>query len=54
VLAVECVETRVWAAVSGADAEKIGSKPVPQEVIEKFSVKNNPGKVRQRPRRTPR
>ena len=38
VLAVECFETRVWAALSAADPERIVSKPVPQEVIEKFSA----------------
>jgi 4-hydroxybenzoyl-CoA thioesterase len=54
ILAVECIETRVWAAVSGADPEKIVSRPVPQEVIEKFSAKNNVSKARQSPRRTPR
>ena len=39
VLAVECVETRVWTALSATDPEKIESKPVPREVIEKFSAK---------------
>jgi 4-hydroxybenzoyl-CoA thioesterase len=38
VLAVECFEIRVWAAVSEADPERIESKLVPREVIEKFSV----------------
>jgi len=37
VLAVECFETRVWAAQSAADPEKIESQPVPREVIERFS-----------------
>jgi 4-hydroxybenzoyl-CoA thioesterase len=37
VLAVECVETRVWAGRSAVDAEKIESKPVPDEVIRRFS-----------------
>jgi len=46
VLAVECVETRVWAVISASDPEKIKSKLVPQEVIEKFSAKQPPGKVR--------
>jgi 4-hydroxybenzoyl-CoA thioesterase len=41
VLAVECFEIRVWAAVSPMDPERIESKPVPSEVIEKFSAKNN-------------
>jgi 4-hydroxybenzoyl-CoA thioesterase len=40
VLAVECFETRVWTALSADDPEKIESKPVPREVIEKFSVKH--------------
>lgn len=39
VLAVECFEIRVWAAVSEQDPEQIQSKPVPREVIDKFSVK---------------
>jgi 4-hydroxybenzoyl-CoA thioesterase len=43
VLAVECFETRVWAARSGDDPERIESKPVPQEVIERFSATNKPG-----------
>lgn len=38
VLAVECFEVRVWAAVSEADPERIESKPVPREVIEMFSA----------------
>ncbi len=42
VLAVECFETRVWAALSASDPERIVSKPVPQEVIEKFSARNYP------------
>jgi 4-hydroxybenzoyl-CoA thioesterase len=40
VLAVECFEIRVWAAVSERDPERIESKPVPREVIEKFSAAN--------------
>ena len=40
VLAVECLETRVWAALSATDPERIESKPVPQEVIERFSGEN--------------
>ncbi len=35
-VAVQCVETRVWTAVSATDPEKIESKPVPREVIELF------------------
>jgi 4-hydroxybenzoyl-CoA thioesterase len=41
VLSVECLETRVWAALSATDPEKIESKPVPQDVIEKFSAGKN-------------
>ena len=37
VLAVECFETRVWAAQSATNPEKIESQPVPREVIERFS-----------------
>jgi 4-hydroxybenzoyl-CoA thioesterase len=40
VLAVECLETRVWAVVSTADPEQIESRPVPREVIEMFSAEN--------------
>jgi 4-hydroxybenzoyl-CoA thioesterase len=36
-LAVECFEIRVWAAHSANDEEKIESRPVPDEVIAKFS-----------------
>jgi 4-hydroxybenzoyl-CoA thioesterase len=39
VLAVECFEVRVWAAVSESDPDRIEGKPVPREVIEKFSVR---------------
>ncbi len=48
VLAVECVETRVWAAPSAADPEKIESKPVPREVIERFSP--GPGRSQKKSR----
>jgi 4-hydroxybenzoyl-CoA thioesterase len=41
VLAVECFETRVWAAVSESDPDRIESKPVPREVIEMFSARSN-------------
>jgi 4-hydroxybenzoyl-CoA thioesterase len=37
VLAVECFEIRVWAALSPSDEETIESRPVPQEVISRFS-----------------
>ncbi len=36
-LAVECFEIRVWAAHSANDEEKIESRPVPDEIIAKFS-----------------
>lgn len=41
VLAVECLEIRVWAAISAADPERIESRPVPREVVEMFSAKKN-------------
>ena len=41
VLAVECFEIRVWAAPSEADPDRIESRPVPREVIEKFSGEKN-------------
>jgi 4-hydroxybenzoyl-CoA thioesterase len=37
VLAVECIETRVWAVLSARDKERIESAPVPRVVIAKFS-----------------
>ncbi len=37
VLAVECFETRVWTGRSAEDPEKLQSKPVPREVIDRFS-----------------
>jgi len=43
VLAVECFETRVWAALSAIDPERIESQPVPREVIERFSATNKLG-----------
>jgi 4-hydroxybenzoyl-CoA thioesterase len=36
-LCVECFDTRVWAARDSIDPEKIKSKPIPPEVIAKFS-----------------
>jgi 4-hydroxybenzoyl-CoA thioesterase len=51
VLAVECVETRVWAARSVNDEEKIESRPVPQEVIARFSGDINHGPVNAKSRR---
>ena len=45
VLAVECLETRVWAALSATGLERIQGMPVPREVIERFSAGKNPGRV---------
>jgi 4-hydroxybenzoyl-CoA thioesterase len=39
VLAVECFETRVWAAQLASDPEKIESRPIPREVIAKFEAR---------------
>jgi 4-hydroxybenzoyl-CoA thioesterase len=36
-LAVECFDTRVWVERHPDDADKVRSKPIPQEVIDKFS-----------------
>jgi 4-hydroxybenzoyl-CoA thioesterase len=36
VLAVECLETRVWAALSATGQGQIEGKPVPRKVIERF------------------
>jgi len=41
VLAVECFETRVWAARSETDVGRIESRPIPQEVLSKFSSPRN-------------
>jgi 4-hydroxybenzoyl-CoA thioesterase len=38
ILAVECQETRVWCAVSSDNPEKMESRPIPREVIEKLSL----------------
>jgi 4-hydroxybenzoyl-CoA thioesterase len=54
ILAVECFETRVWAAQSANDPNRIEGKPVPPEVIAKFGgsvrtsrlPKNRPRKKR--------
>ena len=37
-LAVECFDTRVWAARDPSDPDKIKSKPIPPEVIAKFNA----------------
>ncbi|HEX3820849.1 MAG TPA: thioesterase family protein [Candidatus Sulfotelmatobacter sp.] len=39
VLAVECVETRVWARLSAKNPHAIESAPIPQEVVQKLSGK---------------
>ena len=36
-LAVECFDTRVWAARDPDDPDKIKAKPIPEEVIAKLS-----------------
>src|SRR5580704_4187139 len=51
VLAVECSEIRVWAGVSATDAEKMEGKPVPPEVIAKFSSAESRHRNRPAPRR---
>ena len=38
-LAVECLDTRVWAARDPNDPDKIKSKPIPDEVIAKFKAR---------------
>ncbi|MGA7753487.1 MAG: thioesterase family protein [Candidatus Sulfotelmatobacter sp.] len=54
VLAVECFEIRVWAALSEADPERIESRPVPREVIERFSAKSSKRPAHQKSRRKKR
>jgi 4-hydroxybenzoyl-CoA thioesterase len=51
VLAVECFEIRVWAVLSSTDPEGIEGQPVPQEVIERFSARNNSHRLRKNSRR---
>ena len=51
VLAVECSEIRVWAVTSEADPDQIESRPVPHEVIERFSTDKHHGLAGQRSRR---
>jgi 4-hydroxybenzoyl-CoA thioesterase len=51
ILAVECIETRVWAVAAGAHRDQIKSKPVPREVVEMFSPGTNPGQVDKKARR---
>jgi 4-hydroxybenzoyl-CoA thioesterase len=54
VLAVECVEVRVWAALSESDPERIVSKAVPREVVEMFSVENDRRPAHRKSRRRKR
>jgi 4-hydroxybenzoyl-CoA thioesterase len=51
VLAVECFEIRVWAAVSESDEERIESRPVPREVVEKFSANGDHRQIHPKSRR---
>ena len=51
ILAVECIETRVWAVAAGAHKDQIKGKPVPREVVEMFSPGTNPGQVDKKARR---
>jgi 4-hydroxybenzoyl-CoA thioesterase len=51
VLAVECFEIRVWAALSGGDPEKIEGRPVPREVIDKFSAGNKSARAKKTSRK---
>jgi 4-hydroxybenzoyl-CoA thioesterase len=37
-LAVECFDTRVWVERQPDDPDKVRAKPIPQEVIAKFSA----------------
>ena len=46
VLAVECFEIRVWAALSERYPERIESRPVPREVVGKFSATGKHGSAR--------
>jgi 4-hydroxybenzoyl-CoA thioesterase len=51
VLAVECFEIRVWAVLSSTDPERIEGQPVPREVIERFSARNNSHRLRKNSQR---
>jgi 4-hydroxybenzoyl-CoA thioesterase len=50
-LAVECLETRVWAVRSATDPEKIQSRPIPREVIERFGKSRGTTKTGKKPQR---
>jgi len=52
ILAVECFEIRVWAALSATDPEKIESRPIPREVVARFSADKNQIWIHQKSRRT--
>jgi 4-hydroxybenzoyl-CoA thioesterase len=52
ILAVECFETRVWAAISESDPDRITSRPVPREVIERFTAGSDREAVRRKSPRT--
>ena len=54
VLAVECFEIRVWAAISESDPERIESKPVPREIIQRFSAEKDTRPARPKSRRKKR
>jgi 4-hydroxybenzoyl-CoA thioesterase len=41
-LAVEGVETRVWTGINPGDPNRMKSRPVPKEVVEKFSATITP------------
>jgi len=51
ILAVECIETRVWAVASGVHKDQIKSKVVPREVVEVFSPGARRGPVNKKARR---
>lgn len=48
VLAVECLETRVWARRSRSNPEKIESAPIPAEVVARFSGASRPRVARRK------
>jgi len=54
VLSVECFETRVWAARSSVDPERIESRSVPGEVIAMFSTNHASAKTQPNARRKQR
>jgi 4-hydroxybenzoyl-CoA thioesterase len=48
-LAVECFELRVWVGKSADDPEKLQSRPVPQEVIDRFTTASDLNAATQNP-----